>query len=335
MSAAEVAAQLLDAQVEYVLGELRGPRLAEAIERDVDDVLAIAATIRVDAALEPDTAKAILRRLVETVGGAPIVTDLVAALSDALYDLAASEAYTLGEVVGRAPVEGRVVKLLSMQQLHDRALDRLAESPIVATVAARFVGKIVSDFVDQNRQFAERLPGGKSLFAFGTSAASRVMNNPLVGSATEKGTKIAIKRTNSAIRDLLREAPLHGAAMEVWDLHADEPISELRGYLSQQDLRELALIVHALVNSVRGTEYAGEVLDECVDVFFERYGERDVASLLPELGLARDDIVHDLQELLPPIVAAAEQDGRLAALVRERLAPFFASAQVRAILDAG
>lgn len=333
MDPEEITQRLLDAQVEYVVAELSGERLAEVIARDVDGLLAIAATVTVAEVVDAEHVKATVRRIAEWVGGSALVADLVAALGDALYDLAASDAYRLGDVVGRDPVEALVVKVLSMEQLHDRALERMSESPIVATVAARFVGKIVSDFVEQNRQIASKLPGGKSLFALGTGAASRVMSNPLVGSAADKGTKLALRRTNSAIRDLLREAPLHGAAMEVWDLHADEPVGELRGYLSQQDLRELALLVHDIVTSARTTGYAGEVLDECVDVFFERYGDRDVASLLPELGISRDDLVGELRSHLPGIVEAARADGRLEALVRDRLAPFFASDRVREILD--
>jgi hypothetical protein len=69
-------------------------------------------------------------------------------------------------------------------------------------------------------------------------------------------------------------------------------------------------------------------------VFFERYGARPVAALLPELGITRHDIVAELHALVPPVVEAAKADGRLDELVRSRLAPFFASEQVRAILAA-
>jgi hypothetical protein len=120
--------------------------------------------------------------------------------------------------------------------------------------------------------------------------------------------------------------------MEIWDLHANEPVSKLRDYLSKQDLRELAVLVHALAASARGTEFAGELIDECVDALFERYGSRDVASLLPELGISRDDLVADLRTFLPPVIEAAKADGRLAALVRARLEPFYRSKKAQSIL---
>jgi hypothetical protein len=336
MDAKEVASRLLDAQVEYVLGELSGKRLAHVVARDVDDLLKIAGHVQVADVIDADTAKRVVRRLVERLAGSTLLEDLVGALAEAVYDLSASEEYNLGEVVDRDPVDALVLKVLSMQTLHDRALERMAESPLVAAVATKFVTKIVSDFLQQNRQLAEKLPGAKSLISLGLGAASKVRSatvDQFLGDAAGKSTQYAIRRTNVAVRELLREAPLHGAAMEIWDLHAEQPVSDLRGYLSKDELRELAVLVHELVTSARSSEYAGHLVDECVDVFFAEYGGRQVASLLPELGITRDDIVDDLLELLPPVIEAARADGRLEALVRARLKPFFASKQVLAILD--
>ncbi|MDT4911480.1 MAG: hypothetical protein QOC66_608 [Pseudonocardiales bacterium] len=332
----DIANQLLDAQVKFVLAEFSGKRLTQVIKRDVTDLLALAEQLTVADVVDPDQVKGAARRLVERVGGSELLEDLVSALSDAIYDLSASEDYNLGEVVERDPVEALVAKVLSMHTLQDRALDRMAESPLVAAVATRFVTKIVGDFLQQNRQMAERLPGAKSLISFGMGAASKVRSatvDQFLGDAAGKSTQFAIRRTNSAMRDLVREAPLQGAAMEIWDLHADEPISDLRGYLSKAELRELAVLVHEIVSSARSTEYTGHLVDECVDVFFERYGDRDLASLLPELGISRDDVLDDALRFVPPLIEAAKQTGRLDALIRARLEPFFASKQVLAILE--
>lgn len=332
MDPKDAAARLLDAQVEFVLHELTGKRLASVIARDVDDVLDLAGQLTVADIVDADAAKAALRGIAERVGGATLVADAALALADAIYDLPASDEYNLGDIVDRAPVEALIVKVLSMRQLHERAMDRLNESPLVATVAATFVGKIVSDFVAQQRQLAERLPGAKSLFSIGQSAANKVLSNSLVGDAASKGAKLAIRQTNSAVREVLKDAPLRGAAMEIWDLHADAPVGDLREYLSRQDLREIVVLVHAIMVSGRDSAWAGDVVDACVDALLERYGERDIASLLPELGLTRDDIVADLRALLPPAIEAAKADGRLEALLRARLKPFFTSKKVQTIL---
>ena len=143
----DVAERLLDAQVAWAVGELTGPRLAEVLARDVDDLLELAADRAVAEVVDAERVKGVLRRSVERIGAGPIIEDLVVAFSDSLYGLAAGEEHRLGDVVGRDPVETLIEKVLSMPRLHDRAMDRMAESPLVSTVAARFVSKIVSDFV--------------------------------------------------------------------------------------------------------------------------------------------------------------------------------------------
>src|SRR4051794_6239940 len=328
----DIAERLLDAQVDWVLAELSGKRLEKVIARDVDDALAVADNVRLADVLDPAQAKATVRRVVELAGSGPLVEDFVTALADALYDLGAAEDHQLGEVVAREPVEALIEKVLSMQRLHERAMEQMAQSPLVSTVAAKFVGAIINDFVAQNRQLAEKLPGAKSLFSLGASAANRVRNVGIVADTAERGTQMAIRRTNSALREVIKDAPLKEAALELWDLHADEPVSELRRYMTRDDLRELAGLIHQIVATARTTEYVSAALDEAVDVFFTSYGERSLAALLPELGVTRDDLVDELHRLVPPVVAAARADGRLAGLVRERLAPFFASKPVQAIL---
>jgi hypothetical protein len=331
----DVARRLLDAQVEFVSAELTGKRLAHVIARDVDDLLGLAGKLTLADVVDAEQLKGAARRLVERIGASPLLDDVVLALADAVYDLSAGDEYTLGDVVERDPVEALVAKVLSMHTLQDRALDRMAESPLVAAIASRFVTKIVGDFVQQNRERAERVPGMSSLLSFGTSAASKVRSatvDSFLGDAAGRGTQFAVRRTNSAMRDLMRDAPVQGAAMEIWELHAEEPIGNLREYLSKQELRDLVVLVRDLVLSAQSSEYTGALLDECVDVVFERYGSRHLASLLPELGLSRDDLVDEARRFVPPILAAARATGKLDALIRARLKPFFTSKRVLALL---
>lgn len=333
MDAKVLADQLLDAQVEYVLHEISGKRLAQVIARDVDDLLELGATLTVADVVDGDALKATLRRVADQSGGSDLLEDFVLALAETVYGLNASERHKLGDVLDREPVEALVVKVLSMRKLHERALSRMNESPLVARVAQRFVAAIVNDFIAQNRQLAERLPGAKSLFSLGTSAARTVGRVGFVGAAADKGTQMAIKQTTGALRDVFKDEHLRGAAMEIWDLHADEPLSELRAYLSAEDLREVAVLLHAVVVSGRGSEFVGEAVDELVDALLERYGSRDLASVMAELNISRDDLVADLRSALPPLIEAAKSDGRLEALVRARLEPFYRSKKVQTLLS--
>src|SRR5438874_544109 len=105
MTAKDTAAALLDAQVEFVLHELTGKRLATVIARDVDDVLEIAGKLTVSDVIDAGVVKGVLRGAAERLGGGALIADVALGLADAIYDLPASDDYELRSVVARDPVE--------------------------------------------------------------------------------------------------------------------------------------------------------------------------------------------------------------------------------------
>ncbi len=334
----ELAEQLLAAQVEFVLSEMSGDRLLEVVVRDVRDILAIADGIIVAEAVPRATAKTIAHRYVDLVGDSAPIELLAAEIADAVYTLAAADEHRLGEVIGRDQAEALIRKILSMRAMRDRALERLAESPVVATVASWFVNKIVSDFMQANAQLAERLPGVGTMLGAGRRAAGIVRGQAdrhlgdVLGDLAGQGAQFAWRRLSNAIRDTMDRAPLHEAAMEIWDLHAAEPISDLRQYLSGADLRDIVAIIHQIWLTLRDTDYFYAALDAGLDAFFDRYGEYTVGQLLSELGVDRDQLTVDAELVMPPIIEAVKGTGLLDEFVRARLAPFWHSAPALSLL---
>ncbi|MGY4102475.1 hypothetical protein ACW2Q0_23395 [Nocardia sp. R16R-3T] len=332
----EIAERLLDAQVEFLLAELSGERFTEVVVRDVESVLGVADTLIFRDIVGIDQAKETVRAVIDLIGGSPVVADMVGVFADSIYDhIAANNDYTLGQVVEREPVEALLEKIFGMHQAQERILERLTESPLVATVASKFVDKLISDFMEANKQIAGKIPGVSSLISMGQSAAKtakKATESTFIGDMAGKGAVFALKRTNNAIREMLRDAPVHDAAMEFWDLHADEPVSGLRDYLTQQDLNELVLFCYEIAVTTREKEYFGLLVDECVDVFFTKYGDYTLAAMLPELGLSGDDIAKEILRYGPAVIAGAKRDGVLGKLIRDRLEPFYTSDLVLAIL---
>ncbi|MFE7717448.1 hypothetical protein ACFU44_00175 [Nocardia rhizosphaerihabitans] len=334
--ARQIAERLLDAQVDFLLAEVTGDRFAEVIARDVAAVLAVGDTIVFGDVVSLAQGEETVATVFDRIGGSPVIADTVGIFSDAIYDhIASNTEYTLGDVVDREPVEALLEKIFGMHQAQERILDRLTESPLVATVAARFVDKLIGDFMQANRERAEKIPGVSSLMSLGQSAANRakkVADSTFVGDLAGKGALFALKRTNNAIRDMLRDAPVHSAAMEFWDLHADEPVAGLREYLTQKDLNELVQICYEIAVTTREKEYFGMLVRECVEVFYTRYSKHTLSAMLPELGLTADDISAEILRYGPAVIESAKANGVLAGLIRERLEPFFFSEQVLGIL---
>lgn len=330
---ATLADQLLDAQVRYVMGQLRAPELTEQLERDLDDLLARAGELSLATLVDPEKVKPILRRLLSTAPASVAASEAVEVVADVLHD-GPAEPFTAGDLADRQQIEALLDELFGMSDLAERALDRLAASPLVGTVAARFMGRIVGEVLQANRAVAEKVPGLGSLMSFGTSAASKMMGaadkqfEALVGDTAGKGAAFAVRRLNSIVIETLRDPTTRQALLQVWDLVAQEPVVGLGHYLEREEVYELAHALQGVVATAAATDHAGALADAVVDAFYARYGELPLRTLLDELGIERDDLLGDLRALAPDALQIVTEQ-----MVRARLQPFFASPEVAQLLQ--
>lgn len=333
----EAAAQrLLDAQVEFLLAEVSGERLAEVVARDVDDLLRIAETMTLSRLVDREQVKATLRTVVETNGDSPLIDDLLKAGASALYTLAANDEHCIGDVIDREHVATLVGMVLSMHDLRDRILERLAESPLVAEVASAFVSRFLAEFFKHSRLRAERVPGMASLLAMGdrVRSSSDRQFTAVLGDVAGRGAQFTLRRLSNAIKGTMNDSPLFDAAMEVWDIYGAEPIGELRNYLTEKDLLALAELGNEAWLTIRETEYFLALLDGAVDVSLDALGDVPIGTVLSELGIGRDELVTEVMRHAPRVIDALKENGVLAGLVRERLEPFFTPDTIRDALAA-
>jgi len=332
-----LADQLIDAQVAYVLDQLTGDRLRDNVARDVDDLLALAGTLRLEAVVDAEAVKRVARRLLDTVPASTATTEIVDVAADVLLT-GPADPFAVGELVARDQVEALVDELLGLSPVVERALDRLTDSPLVGTVATAFMGRIVGEVLAANRAVAEKVPGLGSLMSIGTSAASRVKGaadkqfDALLGDTAGKGATFAVRRLNKILIETLQDPTTREAVLQVWDLVAEEPVGGLDRYVEKEELSRLVYAVQGVAATGAATAHIAALADAFVDALFERYGALPVTTLLDELEIGRDDVVADLQSVVPRVIDAALAGGELERLVRARIEPFFRSPEVTTLL---
>ncbi len=337
-SAPTIADRLLDAQVAWVMDELAGDRLLEVIERDVDELLAAAAHVRLADVAEPDAVIEVVELLLANVPASDVATSLVQATADQLHD-GPSSPIVPADLVDREQVAELVDAALTMRPLVGQALDRLTESPQAGSLAARFVTRLVVDVLEANRSMAKKIPGVGSLVSFGTNAATRMVGvadkqvQALLGDSTSKGTAMAVRRLNSVVMATLEDPALRDAVLELWDTLGHEPVDGIGDVVERDDVRRLAAVLQDLASTAAPSPPVHAFVAAWVRTVFDLHGETPVGVLLVDLGITRDDVVAVATTIGPPLVAAAVADGRIEAAVRTRLEPFFHSPQVAAILD--
>lgn len=333
-----VAGRLLDAQVAWWCGQLTGADLPDRIAREVDDLLAIGSGLAVGDLVTPAEVKRTARVLLRQVPPSTAASTLVVKAAEIASD-GPAEAFAVSDLIDRENVEGLVDEALALTDAVAVVLDRIAESPLAATLAARFVGRIVNDVVQANRAVAEKIPGVGSLVSFGASAAGKMIGaadrqlEPLLGSTAGKGATFAMRRLNKVIIETLKDPTARDAVLQVFDLYGDEPLHRPDGLGGREDTRRVAGLLQDIVIAGAPTGPVLALVDALIDGFFEVYGELPVTELIEDLDLTRDDLVEHAVAVVPRVLAAADRADALEPLLRRRLEPFFASPEVAAILE--
>lgn len=330
-----VAERLLDAQVAWVLDELTGPDAAGRLAGYVDDVLAVAAVARVEQVVEPEEVAAAVHALLTTAPGSAFVSTVVEAVADAVHT-GPSGPVTLDDLVDREQLVAILDALLARTDELEALLDDLTRSPEAAGLAATFLTRVVAEVVQANRAVAEKIPGVGSLVSFGASAAGKVMGaadrqvEQLVGGTAGKGAVIAMRRLNAVLLATLRDPGTRDALVGVLETYADRPLPRPTG--DAEEVRRVAGTVQDLVIGVLASEAAREVTDGVVRSLVATYGPHTLAEVLDDLAVGREEIAAVVTTAGPRLLAVARESGELEGIVRARLAPFFASDEVAAIL---
>lgn len=332
-----LAAQLLDAQVRFHLDRLSGEHLSARVTALADHLLDASAGHQLEDLVDRDAIKAIVGRALATVPGSAAVSGIVEMATSVAYD-GPEQPYPIGDLVDRERVEALVDGLLALHPVLERALDRLTASPLVGTVASRFMGRIVGEVLQANRAVADKVPGLGSLMAFGTNAASRMMGaadkqfEGLIGDTVGKGGTFAVRRLNKIVLETLRDPTTRDAVLQVWDLIAEEQVVGLSRAVDREEIAGVVDAVHDLAVGAAASEPVAHLGEVVVDAFFDQFGGYTPTELLDELDLSRDDLVADLVRIAPGAVEAMRDSGDLERILRAQLAPFYESDEVRGLL---
>lgn len=332
-----LAEALLDAQVAHHLARLDGPTLPATVTEVANGLLDAVADVPIVELVAPDVVADIVRSALSTVPASPAVGGILQMVTEIVV-AGPADPFPVAHVVPAESVEVLLDRLLALTPVLERALERLTDTPVVGTVASRFMGRIVGEVLQANKAVADKVPGLGSLMSFGTSAASRMMGaadkqfEGLVGDAMGRGGTFAVRRLNRILVETLRDPTTREAVLEVWDLLSRE---QVRGVRSTVDADELAGVVdagHELAIQLLASEPVARLVDVVVAAFFDRFGGYTPTELLGELELDREELVEDLVRLAPTVVEALRASGALEALVRRQLEPFYRSSAVRALL---
>lgn len=332
-----LAQQLLDAQVAHHLEQLRAERLGSTATVLVDDLLDAVAQHQIADLIDRDLAKDVVTRLLATTPGSAAASGLI----DLALEVAVAgppAPYPLGDLAERDQVAALVDALLALSPLVDRVIAELSASPVIGTVASRFMARIVGEVVQANKAVADRVPGLGALVSFGTSTAANVVGaagkplEGLLGDTVGKGGGYAVRRLGRIVVETMQDPTTREALLQAWDLAAAEKVSGLERFATRDQVQDVVAAVRDLAVTSAGSPHAADLVSALVDGFLDHFGGYTPTELLEQLDLDRAQVRADVVRAASGIVALLDASGDLERIIRARLRPFYESAEVAALL---
>lgn len=311
--------------------------LPTLVAEEVASLLAVGQRLTVGALVDADDVFALISDVLERVPPSTAASTFTAVLAEVLHaGPADGEEHTLGDVVSREHVEALTDAALAGTDTLKDALDDLTRSPAVAAVAGRFMARVVSEVVQTNRAMAEKLPGLGSLVSFGAGAAGKVIGatqvDALVGAAAGQGAGFAVRRLNAIVVDTLRDPGTRTAVLEVYGLYADQPLTGLQRAMTLEQAQHLAGLVQDVVIDAAPSAPVQALVRAVAEGFVATYADHPVSELVADLGVDAEAVTAHVTTLAARAITAAREAGELEPMVRSRLAPFWESSEVAALL---
>lgn len=331
------AEALLDAHVQFLLEQLRGPALRGRIEREVDLLLQDAENVRLEdvvtAAAVKETVRVYAVKL-ELAGGIP---ELVADIGRRLYEHPIHGETRLDQLLSDRQLGELLDKLLEMNELQSRLLDEAVSNPVYSALAAEIVYHGISSYLMQNK-LTGSIPGaraamklGKSVMKRATPGLEKSIEDRLKGYVS-KNLQATLAESRRFLVERFDPEVVRDAALEVWDRIKRSKVSEFRRVLRAADLEDFFVIGYEYWHQLRKTDWYVKLIDAGVDGFFERYGGVSLGELLDEIGIQRDMLVADAMRFAPQAIEGLQQRGLLEPMIRRQLQDFYRSEAVEKIL---
>ncbi|WOC13279.1 hypothetical protein [Gordonia sp. MP11Mi] len=296
----DLAARLLDAHVEFMCSQLTDPdEFAALVHEEITHALDDAAHLTLSEAVSRDLIKAVAHKYAIAFPVEGAIPELVGRVAARLYEDSASDDVVLAELIGRKQADDLTDDIAQLG-LSRRLFERMLDSPATVDTFVEAVQRSVD---------SSRLPSGLRRYVDGA-----------VESVTRRAATFVLRANRSEsdelLADTMRDLSRAGAGPGV------DAVSSL---VEPGDVEDVVVLVFEFWRLFRDTDYFARLLADGVDEVFDTYGDTSLAELLADLGIGYDELLEEANRFGPPVIAEIDRRGFLAASLRRRLAPFYAS----------
>jgi len=334
--------QLLTAHVEHELSQLAEPGLAQSIDTVVAALFEQLADVELNRLVTRAQIVGVIERYVIDLKVSGGLTELWGEMSQRVFASAASGRIRLDEVLRPESYAAFAEKLGALEGLWRELIHVLVESPAFATLVSRVVQREIIELLFQrdtrDTRDTSHSSGESSQQTWWLRLRDKLRPaidqrlDAYLNEFFEAHAQQLAEHSERRLIAVLTPESLRSLADALWDAVGPLRLSEAFAFIGSHDLEDFVVLGYEFWLKYRKTAYFRETAEELVGLFFDKYGEESVASLLDELGVTRSMVSRELQTFAPALLGHAQASGFLRARIRARLEPFYRSEAAAAIL---
>lgn len=322
----DLAARLLDAQVEFARQQLRDTAYHSLVIDEVDHALETASNLTLAEAVTPEMIKAVAAKYAVQVPVEGAIPELVGEIAGRLYRHTVNDTTRLDEVIDSRSFDDLLTSVAEMQATQ-RVLRLLAQSPATTDAVASVLHAAASSAADDATRALTRNALTRTVFG-----AVRRATGPAFPALGQRADEAARRGVHAVLRRATVDGDdsLADAVRDAWRRNRDNSLAAYRDVVTDADVEDVVVLIFEFWRTFRDTDYFRALLDEGIDHVFDKYGDASLYELLTELGVGREDMIEEALRFGPPVIAVLDERGVIEDLLRRRLTPFFESEQYRA-----
>ena len=333
-----LADQLLDLHVRHELARLTPEQALTDITHEVETLFTTLGPTPLKELVSLDTVLGIIQRNVIELEIPGAIPDLAGELARTLYDSPEHLNARLCDLIERRHVEAFVDEAVSLREHRNKMITHVLDHPIYAELVSNILYHGITNYIYEDNLISKKVPGVASMLKVGTKMLNKAVSG--LDTAVEKNLKgyiarnieFIVRTSQQFLTEHLTDEQLHESVMDVWAAVEREPLSRLQEGLGVLELSEFIVLGYEFWLSFRKTPYFADAVRTVVSGFYARYGDNPVIDLLNELEITPAQVMVEIGACLPDALAALHACGYLEDVLRRRLAPFYASDAVTALL---
>ncbi len=335
----ELAEALLEAQIAHELGRLRGSGLKRLLDEHIDAVLQWLEDVSLNDVASREQVVGVIERVVIDLRVSGGITELAGEMARGVVTSAVSADTHVSQILDRTTFEDFTEKLLSLDSVRREAISLAANSKSFGTIASRILSHALLDLLFRSDQTRSE-PRTLAISELISSMLARVLpglerhTEDFLGRYIENHRARIARDAERHLIAILDQDALQSVVDEVWDALSTLRLAQAFEFVGVRDVEEFVVICYEFWLRFRKTPYFRTIIGELVGLFFDKYGEGSLLSLIEDMGVTVQMVKSELSLFLEPLVAKADETGFLEQRVRAMLTPFYRSSEFARALAA-